>query len=84
MKKSLALIPIERIQKQIFLLRGHKVMLSHHLAELYGAPVGALNQAVKRNRERFMFQLDHLEFQNLKSQIVISSWGGPFPRLHLI
>jgi len=80
MKKSLALIPTERIQKQIFLLRGQKVMLSQHLAELYGVPVGALNQAVKRNRERFpddfMFQLDHLEFQNLKSQIVISSWGG--------
>src|SRR6266568_8146295 len=80
MKKSLTLIPTERIQKQIFLLRGQKVMLSQHLAELYGVPVGALNQAVKRNRERFpddfMFQLDHLEFQNLKSQIVISSWGG--------
>ena len=55
-------------------------MLSPHLAELYGVEVRALNQAVKRNRERFphdfMFQLNAREFDNLKSQIVISSWGG--------
>src|SRR5437868_3246890 len=80
MKKSLALIPIERIQKQIFLLRGQKVMLSQHLADLYGLPVKVLNQAVKRNRERFpedfMLQLDPLEYENLKSQFVTSSWGG--------
>src|SRR5438128_10919124 len=80
MKKSLALIPAERIQKQIFLLRGQKVILGQHLAELYGVPAKALNQAVKRNRQRFpddfMFQLDHLEFENLRSQTVTSSWGG--------
>jgi len=80
MKKSLALIPVERIQKQIFLLRGQKVILSQDLADLYGVPAKALNQAVKRNRQRFpddfMFQLDHVEFENLKSQTVTSSWGG--------
>ena len=80
MKRTLALVPVERIQQHIFLLRGQKVMLSQHLADLYGVPVKVLNQAVTRNRERFpddfMFQLDHLEFENLKSQIVTSSWGG--------
>jgi hypothetical protein len=80
MKSSQSLIPVERIQKQIFLLRGQKVMLSQHLAGLYGVPAKILNQAVRRNRERFpgdfMFQLDHAELENLKSQIVTSSWGG--------
>jgi len=55
-------------------------MLSTHLAELYGVEVRTLIQAVKRNIERFpedfMFQLMDNEFKNLKSQIVISSWGG--------
>ena len=80
MKKSLAVIPVERIQKQIFLLRGQKVMLSQHLADLYGVPAKALNQAVRRNRQRFpddfMFQLGAEELEILKSQIVTSSWGG--------
>ena len=80
MKRPLSIVPVERIQKLILLLRGQKVMLSQHLAELYGVPVKVLNQAVKRNRERFpddfMFQLDHAEHQNLKSQFVTSSWGG--------
>jgi hypothetical protein len=68
------------LDRLIFLIRGLKVMLSPHLAELYGVEVRALNQAVKRNCERFppdfMFQLNSREFDNLKSQIVISSWGG--------
>lgn len=55
-------------------------MLSLHLAELYHVEPRVLVQAVKRNIERFpedfMFQLTEEEFQNLKSQIVISSWGG--------
>ena len=46
-------LPVERIQKRIMLLRGQKVMLSQHLAELYGVSVKALNQAVRRNSERF-------------------------------
>lgn len=55
-------------------------MLSTHLAELYGVEPRALVQAVKRNADRFppdfMFQLVPEEVANLKSQIVISSWGG--------
>ncbi len=80
MSKSAELIPIERIQNCIFLIRGEKVMLGQQLAELYGVPVSALIQAVKRNPERFpddfAFLLAPQEFANLKSQIVISSWGG--------
>ena len=74
------LVPGNRIEKRIFLLRGEKVMLSPDLAELYGVEPRALIQAVKRNIERFpddfMFQLSQAEFGSLKSQIVISSWGG--------
>jgi hypothetical protein len=55
-------------------------MIDRDLAGLYEVPTGALNQAVKRNKERFpedfMFQLTLEEVQNLKSQTVISSWGG--------
>lgn len=75
-----ALIPVERIERRIHLLRGLKVMLSSDLADLYGVAPGQLNQAVKRNPDRFpadfMFQLTSAEAENLKSQSVISSWGG--------
>ena len=75
-----SIVTAERIQNCIYLIRGQKVMLSIDLSELYGVPVGVLNQAVKRNAERFpadfMFQLTRQEVTNLKSQIVISSWGG--------
>jgi phage regulator Rha-like protein len=75
-----SLIPTEIIEKKIFLIRNQKVMLSTHLAELYEVEVKVLNQAVKRNIDRFpkdfMFQLSMREFENLKSQIVTSSWGG--------
>jgi len=74
------LIPEEIIEQKIYLIRGHKVMLSNHLAALYQVEPKRLIQAVKRNKERFpddfMFQLTDEEFQNLKSQIVTSSWGG--------
>ena len=67
----------ENLAPLIFLLRGEKVLLSQHLADLYGVTVGALNQAVRRNQARFpddfMFQLSDQEFRNLKSQIVILS-----------
>ena len=75
-----SLVPAERIESRILLLRGHKVMLSTDLAELYGVEPRALVQAVKRNIERFpedfMFQLNEEEFSDLKSQFVTSSWGG--------
>lgn len=70
------LIPIERVERKIYLIRGQKVMLDRDLAELYGVKTFVLNQAVKRNRERFpadfMFSLTRQEILNI-SQIVISS-----------
>lgn len=76
----MAAVPAERIESRIFMLRGHKVMLSPDLADLYEVEPRALVQAVKRNIERFpadfMFQLNAREFEHLKSQFVISSWGG--------
>ena len=69
-----------RIEARILVIRGERVMLSTHLAELYGVAPRGLVQAVKRNASRFpddfMFQLSSEEFNNLKSQIVTSSWGG--------
>jgi hypothetical protein len=85
------ILPSERIERSILLIRGHKVILDADLVVLYGVSVGRLNEAVKRNRDRFpddfVFQLSPAEFQNLKlqigdpnlkSQIAISSsnWGG--------
>ena len=74
------LIPVEVIEKKIYLIRSKKVMLSTDLAALYGVEPRVLVQAVKRNIKRFpedfMFQLSKEEFTDLKSQIVISSWGG--------
>jgi hypothetical protein len=80
---------VAQIESKIFLIRGQKVMLDADLALLYEVETKVLNQAVKRNIERFpedfMFQLSAEEFanlrsqsdtSNLRSQIVISSWGG--------
>ena len=67
-----SIIPIERIQKCIYLIRGHKVLLDSDLAELYGTETKVLLQAVKRNIDRFpddfMFQLDGSEFEKLRAQ----------------
>ena len=75
-----AIIPAEVIERKIYLIRRQKVMLSIDLAQMYGVEPRTLVQAVKRNiirfPEDFMFQLSTEEFANLKSQIVISSWGG--------
>jgi hypothetical protein len=69
-----AIIPLERIERTIVFVRGHRVMLSPDLATLYGVQAKALIQAVKRNAARFprdfMFQLTRVEYRNLKSQIV--------------
>ena len=68
------------IDERIHTVRGHRVMLSPDLAQLYGVEPRALVQAVVRNRQRFpadfMFQLSARDVANLKSQTVISSWGG--------
>ena len=67
---STAIIPGERINRRILLIRGQKVMLDTDLAELYGVPTKVFNQAVKRNRNRFpedfMFRLNRQE----KSEVV--------------
>ena len=74
------LIPVDRIERAILVLRGCKVMLDTDLAALYQVPVSALNQAVKRNLERFppdfMFQLTAGELGRLRSQIVTANAGG--------
>lgn len=81
-RSSLKVLSAEQIQSRILLIRGQKVMLDADLAALYGVSVGRLNEVVKRRRKRFpddfMFQLTRTEYENLKSQIAISSsrWGG--------
>jgi hypothetical protein len=81
MDKDRALIPVERIERSILLIRGHKVMLDADLAALYGVETGQLVRAVKRNISRFpqdfMFQLSKDEFENLRCHFGTSSqWGG--------
>ena len=70
--------PLEKIENLILNIRGKQVMLDRDLARLYGVETKVLNQAVKRNIERFpedfMFQLTNEEFENWKSQIVTSNW----------
>ncbi len=71
------LIPVERIERVIYLIRGEKVILDRDLAELYEVSTKALKQAVRRNITRFpsdfMFVLDQAEFQNWRSQFVTSN-----------
>jgi hypothetical protein len=77
-----SLLPAERIEKAILLIRGQKVMLDSDLADLYGVTTSRLNEQVKRNQDRFpddfMFRLTPKEFKNLISQSATSSskWGG--------
>ena len=71
------LIPVERIERAIYLIRGEKVMLDRDLAALYGVENRILKRAVRRHIDRFprdfMFMLTPEEFQNWRSQIVISN-----------
>ncbi|MBU0686797.1 MAG: ORF6N domain-containing protein [Candidatus Margulisbacteria bacterium] len=71
------LIPSERIESKIFIIRGQKVIFDRDLAELYGVETRILSQVVKRNKSRFpmdfMFQLSKKEFEIWRSQIVISN-----------
>ncbi len=80
MENNQLILNTDKIKSRIYTVRGMQVMLDADLAELYNVETKALNQAVKRNRERFpeifMFQISLQEFDNLKSQIVTSSWGG--------
>ncbi len=85
MKKELV-IPQEVIISQIYFIRGHKVMLDFHLAQLYNVETRALKQAVRRNQdlfpEDFMFVLTNEEIGLMVSQNVIPSrqnFGGADP-----
>ncbi len=80
MPENRNLISIETIENIILTIRGYKVLLDTHLADLYGVETRVLIQAVKRNEDRFpidfMFQLTRIEFDSLRSQIVISKGKG--------
>ena len=71
---------LPEVHDKIHTIRGEKVMLDFDLAEMYGVETRILKQAVRRNKDRFpedfMFQLNKREYDNLRSQIVTSSWGG--------
>ena len=81
MTKPTDSVPIpERVAGSIILVRGQRVILDTHLADLYDVEVRSLIQAVKRNQERFpvdfMFQLEKQEVGRLRSQFVISNGRG--------
>ncbi len=74
------IVPIQDVARKIFLIRGHRVMIDSDLAEMYQVTTKSLNQAVKRNSERFpsdfMFQITEKEAEFLRSQIVTSKEGS--------
>jgi hypothetical protein len=81
MSERSPLVPAERIERSILLVRSHKVMLDSDLAALYGVETKVLVQAIKRNIDRFpsdfMFQLTKEEFDDLRCHFGTSSrWGG--------
>jgi phage regulator Rha-like protein len=81
MHENVGLVPAERIERSILLIRGHKVILDADLAALYGVETKQLIRAVKRNLPRFpddfMFQLNAEESENLRVHFGTSSqWGG--------
>lgn len=85
-KRTDAIVPLERIESRILLIRGQKVILDRDLADFYEVKPIALRQAVKRNLEKFppdfMFQLSREEAETLVSQSVIPSLrslGGSLP-----
>jgi hypothetical protein len=74
------LMPLEMIERKIYLIRGHRVMLDRDLAEMYEVTTGHLNRAVFRNLESFppdfMFQLTEAEYNSLRCQFGILKRGG--------
>lgn len=80
-------VPVERIERRIYLIREHKVMLDSDLAELYQVPTGRLNEQVRRNINRFpkdfMFQLTRQESDSLRSQIATLKTGRGQHRKYL-
>jgi phage regulator Rha-like protein len=77
MAKTSAIVPVERIESRILLVRGRKVIFDSDLAELYGVSTKRLNEQVKRNRDRFpadfMFRLNSEEVKGLRSQSATSN-----------
>lgn len=71
---------LQIIQQKILTVRGNRVMVDFHLAELYGVETKALKRAVRRNIDRFpsdfMFEMSKEEFDDLRSQFGTSNWGG--------
>src|SRR5882762_10125114 len=84
---KLALKP-ENLAQLVFFIRDEKVMFDADLAKLYGVSTKALNQAFRRNKQRFpsdfVFQLSNAEYDNLRSQIVTSSAGGTNLRSQIV
>lgn len=80
MAEDKSVLPVERIERSILVLRGQKVMLDEDIATLYGVETKTLIRAMKRNIERFpldfMFQMALEDVENLRCQIGTSSWGG--------
>ncbi|MGN7783314.1 ORF6N domain-containing protein [Niabella sp. 22666] len=75
-----SLVAEQKILNRIYVIRNQKIMLDRDLAEMYGVETKRLKEQVKRNGKRFpkdfMFMLTPKEFENLRSQIATSSWGG--------
>ena len=80
MKIEPSVVIADRVERRILAIRGQRVLLDSHLAELYGVSVGRLNEQVTRNPDRFpddfMFRLTPAEFQSLRSQIAILEMAG--------
>ena len=78
--QNTSVLPDEVILSKIYVIRDKKVMLDTDLAELYQVETKQLKRSVKRNLSRFpddfMFELEKIEFENLRSQIGTSRWGG--------
>jgi hypothetical protein len=87
MARETSLVPAERIESMILLIRGEKVMLDKDLAKLYGTTTKRLNEQVRRNSKRFppdfMFQLTEQEVTALRSQIATSKGAGRGGRRYL-
>ena len=82
---SSTLVPVELIERKIYILRNHKVMLDVDLANLYQVPTKRLNEAIRRNRDRFpedfLFRLTNEEASALRSQIATLQIGrGKYPK----
>jgi len=79
-KEVHVLVAEQKILNKIYVIRNEKVMIDQDLAAMYAVETKQLKRQVKRNIERFpkdfMFVLTKKEFENLRSQIGTSNWGG--------